>query len=143
MLFVPMTARASFCMRYASSFVPFDEAINAMASDPCSCLIPESLVATKPRASSQVASRNVSPSRMSGLVSRSWLFTKSHPNLPFTQVETPLAGPSDGSIFRIWRSFVQISWLQPTPQEVQTVLGRRVTTFFHPPSQHLPPSPPN
>src|SRR5258708_23800903 len=97
MLFVPMTARANFCMRYASSFVPFDEAINAISSDPSSCLISESLVATKPRASSQVASRNVSPSLISGLLSRSSLFTKSHPNLPFTQVATPLAGPSDGS----------------------------------------------
>src|ERR1700688_895980 len=42
------------------------------------------------------------------------------------QVEIPFAGPSDGSTLRIWRSFVQILKLQPTPQYVHTVLVRRM-----------------
>ena len=33
---------------------------------------------------------------MSGVVRRSRLLTKSQPNFPFTQVEMPLVGPSDG-----------------------------------------------
>src|ERR1700719_1910445 len=40
-------------------------------------------------------------------------------------VEIPFAGPSDGSTFKMWRSLVQISKLQPTPQYVHTVLVRR------------------
>ena len=59
---------------------------------------------------------------MSGVVSRSSLLTKSQPNLPLMQVETPLAGPSEGSTFRYVTVLVQISKLQPTPQYVQTVL---------------------
>src|SRR5579862_4885818 len=42
------------------------------------------------------------------------------------QVEIPFAGPSDGSTFRMRRSFVQILKLQPTPQYVHTVLVRRM-----------------
>src|SRR5699024_2273058 len=62
------------------------------------------------------------PSRISGFVRRSSLFTKSQPNLPLTQVDTPFAGASScGSIFRISRSFVHTSNEQPTPQYVQTV----------------------
>src|SRR6266567_2046005 len=62
------------------------------------------------------SSRNLPPSRISGLVNRSELFTKSQPNFPLMQVEMPLVGPSSGSIFRICRSLVQTSKLQPTPQ---------------------------
>src|ERR1700733_12676986 len=40
------------------------------------------------------------------------------------QVEIPFVGPSCGSTFRMWRSFVQILKLQPTPQYVHTVLVR-------------------
>ena len=47
------------------------------------------------------------------------------------QVETPLAGPSNGSTLRMWRSLVHISKLQPTPQYVQTVLVRRIRVFAH------------
>src|ERR1035438_1851933 len=96
--------------------------MNASESGPVAALISENLRATRDSASSQEASRNLSPSRMSGLVRRSLLFTYSQPNLPLMQVETPLAAPSAGSTFRIWRSLVQISKLQPTPQYVQTVL---------------------
>src|SRR3984885_1081275 len=42
------------------------------------------------------------------------------------QVEIPFVGPCDGSTFRMWRSFVQTSKLQPTPQYVHTVLVRRM-----------------
>ena len=42
------------------------------------------------------------------------------------QVEIPLVGPCSGAIFRICRSFVQTSKLQPTPQYVQTVFVRRM-----------------
>ena len=67
-------------------------------------------------ASSQLAGRNVSPSRISGVVRRSGLFTKSQPNFPFTHVEIPLAGPCSGATLRMWRSLVQTSKLHPTPQ---------------------------
>src|ERR1700691_2122794 len=42
------------------------------------------------------------------------------------QVEIPFVGPSCGSTFRMWRSFVQILKLHPTPQYVHTVLVRRM-----------------
>src|SRR5882762_7902077 len=42
------------------------------------------------------------------------------------QVEIPFAGPSAGSTFRMWRSLLQTSKLQPTPQYVHTVLVRRM-----------------
>ncbi len=67
--------------------------------------------------------------RFSGLRSRSDEFTKSHPNLPLTHVEMPLAGPCSGSIFRMCRSRVQMSKLQPTPQYTHTVLVRFTRCF--------------
>src|SRR3984893_15552075 len=126
MLFVPITARASFCIRELSSLVHFEEEMKASESGPCCVLISENLRATRPRASSQLASRNLSPSRIRGLVRRSGAFTKSQPNFPFTQVEIPFVGPSAGSTFGMWRSLVQTSKLQPTPQSVHTVLVRRM-----------------
>src|ERR1700691_5574290 len=122
MLLVPITARASFCIRKLSSFVHFDEEMKASESGPLAALISVNLRATNDNASSHEASRKVSPSRMSGLVRRSWLLMCPQLNFPLMQVETPLAAPSRGSTFRIWRSFVQTSKLQPTPQYVQTVL---------------------
>src|ERR1700752_5306208 len=116
MLFVPMTARASFCIRQLSSLVHFDDEIKASASGPFFSVISLKRWTTKSRASSHVASRNLSSSRISGLVNRSPLLTKSQPNFPFTHVEIPLVGPSEGSTLRIWRPLVQISKLQPTPQ---------------------------
>ena len=78
--------------------------------------------ATTSRASSHEASTNISPWRINGFVIRSSLFTKSHPNLPFTHVEIPLTGASEtGCTFKMWRSFVHTSNEQPTPQNVQTV----------------------
>src|SRR6266576_680972 len=100
--------------------------MKASESGPLLALISASLRATRASASSQLASRNLPPSRISGLVNRSELFTKSQPNFPLMQVEMPLVGPSLGSTFRIWRSLVQTSKLQPTPQYVQTVLVRRI-----------------
>src|SRR6516162_7046796 len=100
--------------------------MKASASGPFFALISVNCCATRVRASSQLAWRNLSPSRISGDVSRSLLLTKSQPNFPFTQVEMPLVGPSRGSTLRIYRSRVQTSKLQPTPQYVQTVLVLRV-----------------
>src|SRR6202040_1285943 len=100
--------------------------MKARASGPFFALISARRVDTRSNASSQPASRKRSPSRISGVVSRSWLLTKSHANFPLMQVETPFAGPSAGSTFRMWRSFVQTSKLQPTPQYVHTVLVRRM-----------------
>src|SRR5882762_6662913 len=100
--------------------------MKASESGPLRALISANRRATRLSASSQLASRNLSPSRMSGLVNRSELFTKSQPNFPLMQVEMPLVGPSSGSIFRICRSLVQTSKLQPTPQYVHTVLVRRM-----------------
>src|ERR1700756_4381765 len=100
--------------------------MNPMASGPDVVLISDRRRATSDNASSQLAGRNVSPSRMSGVVNRSGLFTKSQPNFPFTQVEIPLAGPCSGATLRMWRSFVQTSKLQPTPQYVQTVFVLRI-----------------
>src|SRR5208282_5900180 len=98
-------------------FVHLEEEMNASESGPLQTLISCSRRATRASASSQLASRNLlSISRISGLVSRSELFTKSHANFPFMQVEMPLAGPSDASTFKICRSFVQMLKLQPTPQ---------------------------
>src|ERR1700751_547784 len=125
-LFVPITARASFCIRYASSLVHLEEAMKPMESGPWVFFNSISLVPIRSSASSQVALRNRSPSRISGAVSRSLSFTKSQPNLPLTQVEIPLVGPSSGSTFRMWRSLDQTSKLQPTPQYVQTVLARGI-----------------
>src|SRR5260370_27679808 len=126
MFLVPMTARASVCMRYLSSVVHLEEETNASESGPFFALISANLRATRSRASSHEASRNLPPSRISGFVSRSGLFTKSQPNFPLTQVEMPFVGPSKGSTFKMWRSFVQTSKLHPTPQYVQTVFVRRI-----------------
>ena len=62
--------------------------------------------------------------RISGVCSRAVEFTNSYPNLPFTHVLMPFAGPCSGSIFRMWRSRVHTSKLQPTPQYVHTVFVR-------------------
>src|ERR1043166_2103426 len=115
-LFVPITPRASFCIRYASSLVHFEEAMNASDSAPWEELTSRNRRATRSSASSHSASRNWLPSRISGLVRRSGLLTKSHANFPLIHVETPLAGPSAGSIFKMCRSLVQTSKLHPTPQ---------------------------
>ena len=78
--------------------------------------------ATRSSASSHVASTKESPLRISGVVIRSSLLTKSQPNFPFTQVEIAFTGASEtGWIFKIFRSFVHTSNEQPTPQNVQTV----------------------
>src|SRR5436190_635061 len=50
---------------------------------PSFALISARRVATRSSASSQPASRKRSPSRISGVVSRSWLLTKSHANFSF------------------------------------------------------------
>src|SRR5713226_3146923 len=126
MLLVPITARASFCIRYLSSLVHLDEETNASESGPFLALMSAKLRATRSRASSHDASRNVSPSRIRGFVRRSGLFTKSQPNFPLTHVEMPFVGPSKGATFRMWRSFVQMLKLHPTPQYVQTVFVRRM-----------------
>src|SRR5260370_30684754 len=104
----------------------FDEETHASESGLFFALISRNLRATRSRASSHEASRNLPPSRIRGFVSRSGLFTKSHPNFPLMQVEMPFVGPSRGSTFRMWRSFVQTSKLHPTPQYVQTVFVRRM-----------------
>src|ERR1700688_915669 len=103
-------------MRYLSSLVHFEEETKASESGPCFALISANLRAARSSASSHEASRNLLPSRISGVVSRSALFTKSQPNFPLTQVETPFVGPSKGCTFRMCRSFVQTLKLQPTPQ---------------------------
>src|ERR1700736_241008 len=103
-------------MRELSSFVHFEEEMNASESGPVLSLISANRRATRSRASSQLAARNLPPSRISGVVNRSGLFTKSQPNLPLMQVEMPFVGPSEGATFRMTRSLVQISKLQPTPQ---------------------------
>ena len=96
--------------------------MKARESGPFSFLISVNLLVIKFSASSHSASRKASPSLINGLVSLSSLFTKSQPNLPFTQVEIPFAGASAcGSTFNIFLSFVHTSKLQPTPQYVQTV----------------------
>jgi hypothetical protein len=87
-----------------------------MKSGPLVALSSDNFRATKLRALLQLVGRNLSPSRMSGVVRRSGLLTKSHPNLPFMHVEIPLAGPCSGATLRIWRSLVQTSKLHPTPQ---------------------------
>src|SRR5258708_22871585 len=102
------------------------------ASGPSLDLISSKRYATNARASSQVDSRNLSPSRISGLVSRSGLLTKSHPNFPFTQVEIPFARPSQGSTFTMWQSLVQTSTLQPTQQYVQTAFVLRARSSLIP-----------
>src|SRR6202040_2012059 len=109
-----------------SSFVHCDEEIKPIASGPLDALIADSRRAISDSASSQLAGRKVSPSRINGVVRRSGLFTKSQPNFPFTHVEIPLAGPCSGATLRMWRSLVQMSKLQPTPQYVQTVLVLRM-----------------
>src|SRR5699024_12530382 len=117
MLFVPTTPRASFCIKYDSSFVHFEEDMNASASAPFCAIFSLNLSSIKFNASSHSASLNESPSRISGFSRRSSLLTKSQPNLPLTQVETPFAGAStDGSTFNISRSFVHTSKEHPTPQ---------------------------
>src|SRR5258708_39340697 len=100
--------------------------MKARASAVLFALISAKRLATRSSASSQPASRKLLPSRISGVVSRSLLLTKSQANLPLMQVETPLAGPSAGSTFRMWRALVQILKLQPTPPYVHTGLGRRI-----------------
>src|SRR5246127_4351349 len=100
--------------------------MKASESDPSLALISDNRRATKPRASSQLAWRNLPFSRMSGVVRRSSLLMWPQPNFPFTQVEIPLAGPCSGATLRMWRSFVQTSKLQPTPQYVQTVFVLRI-----------------
>src|SRR5258708_32006684 len=94
-------------------------------------------LATSSSASSQPASRNCSPSRISGVVSRSLLLTKSHANLPLMQVETPLAGPSPRSTLRMWRALVPLFEPPPPPPHPHPpFLGRR-------PRLHPPPRPPS
>jgi len=75
--------------------------MKASESGPLAALISDSLLATSASASAQLAGRKVAPSRIKGVVSRSGLFTKSHPNFPFTHVEMPLAGPCSGAILRM------------------------------------------
>src|SRR5712664_3338997 len=99
--------------------------MSPIASGPFDALIADNRRAIRDSASSQLAGRNVSPSRISGVVRRSGLFTKSQPNFPFTQVEIALAGPCSGATLGMWRSLVQMSKLHPTPQYVQTVFVRR------------------
>src|SRR5699024_12094236 len=82
-----MTLRANFCIKYASSFVHLEDEINPKASGPFSSTFSLNLEVIKSYASSHVDSTNSSPLRIKGLVRRSSLFTKSQPNLPFTQVE--------------------------------------------------------
>src|ERR1700757_2132642 len=100
--------------------------MNAMESAPSFVLNSDSLLATRPMASSQLAWRNLPSSRINGVVNRSSLLMCPQPNFPFTQVEIPLAGPCSGATLRMWRSFVQTSKLQPTPQYVQTVFVLRI-----------------
>src|SRR5713101_8474473 len=99
--------------------------MNAIESGPLFVLSSDNLLATKAKASSQLAARNLPPSRISGVVSRSSLLMWPQPNFPFTQVEMPLAGPCSGATLRMWRSLVQTSKLHPTPQYVQTVFVLR------------------
>src|ERR1700738_2608779 len=125
MLLVPMTARANFCSRKLSSFVHFEDEMNPSESGPDCALISEKRRATSERASSQVAERNCPFSRIKGVVKRSGLLICPQLNFPLIQVEMPLAGPCSGTIFRMCRSLVQTSKLQPTPQYVQTVFVLR------------------
>src|SRR5699024_1153868 len=118
-----MTLRANFCIKYASSFVHLEDEINPKASGPFSSTFSLNLEVIKSYASSHVDSTNSSPLRIKVLVRRSSLFTKSQPNLLFTQVEIPFAGASFlVSILRMSRPFVHTSNEQPTPQNVHTVL---------------------
>src|SRR5260370_35195303 len=114
MLLVAMTARASFCMRKLSSLVHFEEETNARESGPFFALISENLRATRSRASSQEASRNLPFSRIRGEVSRSGLFTKSHPNFPLMQVEMPFVVRSRGCVLRMLGFLVQTVKRRPT-----------------------------
>src|SRR5580704_7458840 len=123
-LLVPITARDSFCIRKLSSFVHFDEAINASASGPCSFKISLNLFSITSSASSQLTSRNPSPSLSSGCASLSSELICPHANFPLIQVETPFAGPCSGSIFKMCLSLVQTSNVHPTAQYVHTVFVR-------------------
>ena len=71
MLLVPTAARISRCIAQQSSLVAREEARPAIASGPWSRLIRVNSETIRSKASSQVASRKPSPSRISGVVRRS------------------------------------------------------------------------
>src|SRR5579863_7054153 len=120
-----MTALASFCKRKLSSLVHFEDEMNPSESGPDCALISEKRRAINDSASSQLAGLNCPFSRIKGDVSRSGLLMCPQLNFPLMQVEMPFAGPCSGTIFRMSRSLVHTSKLQPTQQYVHTVLVLR------------------
>ena len=69
MLLLPITTRANFCAMKLSSFVVFEQLNIPNARGPCRSVVSRNPLAVRSSASSQLAGRSVSPSRISGSVS--------------------------------------------------------------------------